>query len=54
MNNNHHIQTLDNGFIRIHDRRSGLSSLWHQDGTHRSGDLRNLPTSTRRQAFGAK
>lgn len=33
------VEHLNNGFILIHDRRSGLKGLWNADGTPRHGDL---------------
>lgn len=33
------LERLRNGYIRAFDRGSGLSGLWHADGTPRHGDL---------------
>lgn len=46
------IDHLPNGFTRIFHRRSGLASLWHADGTYRSGDLRQVPRKVLDETFG--
>lgn len=40
----YHVEPLPNGLTRVYDRASGLAGLFNADGTHRSGDLRVLPT----------